>query len=283
MAKKSVHSGSDTKTAKQWLKEGRLIKADAVGERLWTNGFCQISAVYYGIEETYQATKEEIRAVREPELAKKREYARGKREFERAVKFRKKEIQKAQDVPFIPCDNPSKIVVFDVETTGLHPYEDEILQFSACDGDGNTLLNTYIRPYVKKSWNGAEQIHGISADMVADAPYIHEILPKIKGIFESAKVLVAYNGHFDMSFLDESGCNIDLADKEYHDVMLDFAPIYGEWNEYFGDYKWQKLSTCASYYGYEFKAHDSMEDVKATLYCWKCMNKKTDADKLTNE
>ena len=38
---------------------------------------------------------------------------------------------------------------------------------------------------------------------------------------------------------------------------------------YFGDYKWQKLSTAASYYGYKFKAHDSLEDVRATLYVYK--------------
>lgn len=28
---------------------------------------------------------------------------------------------------------------------------------------------------------------------------------------------------------------------------------------------------CAEYYGYEFKAHDSLEDAKATLYCYKKM------------
>lgn len=33
--------------------------------------------------------------------------------------------------------------------------------------------------------------------------------------------------------------------------------------------KWQKLSTAASYYGYKFKAHDSLEDVRATLYVYK--------------
>lgn len=53
--------------------------------------------------------------------------------------------------------------------------------------------------------------------------------------------------------------------------MLAFAEIYGEWNEYYGNYKWQSLSKCAEYYGYTFKAHDSLEDVKATLYCYKKM------------
>ena len=53
--------------------------------------------------------------------------------------------------------------------------------------------------------------------------------------------------------------------------MIMFAEIYGEWNERRGSYKWQSLTKCATYYGYEFKAHDSLEDVKATLYCYKKM------------
>lgn len=31
-------------------------------------------------------------------------------------------------------------------------------------------------------------------------------------------------------------------------------------------YKWQKLTTAARYYGYQFNAHDSLEDVRATLH-----------------
>lgn len=44
----------------------------------------------------------------------------------------------------VPCENPSKIIVFDVETTGLYSGDDEIVQFSAIDGAGNVLLNTHM-------------------------------------------------------------------------------------------------------------------------------------------
>lgn len=66
---------------------------------------------------------------------------------------------------------------------------------------------------------------------------------------------------------------IKLPDCVYFDVMKEFAPIYGEWSEYHGDYKYKSLSVCAGYYGYEWegKAHDSLEDCKATLYCYKKM------------
>lgn len=37
--------------------------------------------------------------------------------------------------------------------------------------------------------------------------------------------------------------------------------------------KWQKLQTCAAYYGYagDGAFHDSLEDVRATLYCFYAM------------
>lgn len=58
-----------------------------------------------------------------------------------------------------------------------------------------------------------------------------------------------------------------------YDVMLKFAPIYGEWNEMRQDYKWQKLAKCAEYYGFhgDGQFHDSLEDVRATLYCFNSM------------
>lgn len=119
----------------------------------------------------------------------------------------------------------------------------------------------------EKDWAAAARVNGITPEMVKDAPYPHDLIPKVKGIFEAADLLIAYNNQFDLSFLRRWG--ISDSGKEQYDVMLEFAQEYGEWNEYFGDYKWQKLSTAASYYGYKFKAHDSLEDVRATLYVYK--------------
>lgn len=75
---------------------------------------------------------------------------------------------------------------------------------------------------------------------------------------------------FDLSFLEPYGIK-PHGGSEIVDVMMDFAPVYGEWSEYHGDYKWQSLTTCAAYYGYDWgeaQAHDSRADCKATLYCY---------------
>jgi len=165
--------------------------------------------------------------------------------------------------------NETGIVVFDTETTGLSSRSDEMVQFSACDGDGNILINTYLRPTKHTEWPGAEAVNGISPEMVKDAPTLEEVAEQIKEVLSSAKLLIGYNIGFDLGFV--SSIWQPSKDLKMVDVMLDFAREYGEWNDYFGDYKWQKLTTAARYYHYEFKAHDSMNDVFATLYVYQRM------------
>lgn len=173
-------------------------------------------------------------------------------------------MRNAINIKPIQCENPSGIIVFDTETTGLNFFHDEIIQISIIDGDGNELLNTYVKPYWNTEWSMASEINHIYPETVASAPYAHELIPIVRGIFASAKTLVAYNNKFDLMMLKNWGIDV-RPDQVNYDVMLKFAEIYGEWNESFGNYKWQKLTKAAWYYGYIFDAHDSLEDVRATL------------------
>ena len=154
----------------------------------------------------------------------------------------------------------SKVIVFDLETTGVDSKNDEILQVSLIDGNEKVLLNSYVKPYTKTEWKYAQQIHGISPKDVVHAPYLHELIPTMCNIFSSAQMLISYNGSFDMRFLSAAG--IDLSDKKHFDVMRQFASAYCNG-------KAQKLVVCAQYFGYTFKAHDSLEDTLATLFCFK--------------
>lgn len=165
-----------------------------------------------------------------------------------------------------------RVLCFDVETTGLSSY-DEILQLSIIDGAGRVLFNEYIKPCNHTAWEQAESINGISPSMVVDKPTLEAYRDSLNAIFANAELIVGYNSiSFDNGFLERAGIVIPETALQY-DVMIEFAPIYGDWNEKYGDYKWQKLSTCASYYGYhgEGSFHDSLEDVRATLHCFRCM------------
>lgn len=163
----------------------------------------------------------------------------------------------------------SKIIVLDTETTGLSCYEDEILQLAIIDDKGECLFNEFFKPQYAKEWYEASKVNNIYPKHVADKPHINEYLPKIQEIIDQAEIIIAYNAAFDLSFLAQAGIKFHLQNQEIVDVMLEFAPIYGEWSEYFGDYKWQKLTTCTEYFEYIYPPHDALADVRATLFAYK--------------
>ena len=168
-----------------------------------------------------------------------------------------------------------KIICIDIETTGLDAANDEILQISIINSRGKTLYNSYIRPEHKREWKEAEEINKIGWEAVKNAPTLRHEKRTIEKILKKAGLIIGYNHKgFDLPFMAAKGINTAVK-AEVFDVMLEFAPIYGDYNEHYNNYKWQPLTRCAEYYGYTgYKAHDALEDVRATLYCFYKMRRK---------
>ena len=167
-----------------------------------------------------------------------------------------------------------RYIVIDTETTGLNSAEDEFLQVSIIDNEGAVLFDSYIRPTQHTEWAEAERINHISPEMVADSPTIAEVMPEINDILKRYDKIVGYNLKFDKAFLANNGA--EFLNAEYADAMKMFAPLYGELNDQRGSYKWQKLTTAADYYGYDWsehkEAHNSLGDCYATLHVYKEIN-----------
>lgn len=159
-----------------------------------------------------------------------------------------------------------KKIVIDIETTGLSSTYDEILQISIIDQDGNILINEYCKPKVVDNWEEAQTINKISPEMVKDKKPFEEYVDLVSNILSNSEKIIIYNAEFELSFLKKYGIEVKSC---ICDLMLDFAEVYGQWNEYHGNFTWQPLSTCCRYYGYDLSnAHNSLEDCKATLYCY---------------
>ncbi|WP_049945203.1 3'-5' exonuclease [Butyrivibrio sp. AC2005] len=163
----------------------------------------------------------------------------------------------------LPMMDKSRILVFDVETTGLSDVLDEILQITILDGYGTELFSSYIKPERHRIWPEAEIINGIKWEMVKDAPSFESVKKQIQGLFNNADLIVGYNVGFDISFVEAAG--IIVGGKRF-DVMTAFASYRAGIDHSF--YRKCKLIECAEYFGYCFNAHDSNEDARATLYCF---------------
>ncbi len=162
-----------------------------------------------------------------------------------------------------------KVVVFDTETTGVSS-DDEVLSIAVCDGYGNELFRSYVRPTRHKRWPEAQRINGITPKHVAKAPTMRELAGKLQDLLLGDKLLVGYNVSFDIGFLLRARVLGEYPNATF-DVMREYATVHGKNRWEHGGYKWSKLADCAKHYGYRFTAHDALADAKATSYCFRSL------------
>lgn len=159
-------------------------------------------------------------------------------------------------------------VILDTETTGLE--EGEICQVAVVDDRGKILMYELVRP-VRGIPAAATRIHGITNQQVADARLWVDVSNDLQKLL-AGKNVVIYNAVYDRKMMHKSAEAAGLPRVEWKELckfwcaMETFAVVYAEWNEYRGNYRWQKLRDAARWFHATVQVeHDALGDCMTTL------------------
>ena len=157
-------------------------------------------------------------------------------------------------------------IVLDTETTGLDETA-EIVEISAINHLGEVLLDSLVKP-TKPIPSSATAIHGITNEMVANAPTYDEIHSKVLALLEQGPCYI-YNSSYDTRLIRQTaalhGLSFDSSKYSFWCVMEDYAH---EFNQGY----WEKLIYAYSHAldvtkneRINLKAHRSLADCYMTL------------------
>lgn len=152
-------------------------------------------------------------------------------------------------------------VVFDTETTGLKPQEDELLEISALkieNGKETGRFSQLLHP--SKSINPfISNLTGITNEMVADAPNSSEIMPQFI-TFVGKLPLVGHNVSFDIHFVNATCERHNL--PVFNNIFVDTLQIS---RILIPDLKHYKLSDLVLFFNLtNDSAHRAWSDCQAT-------------------
>lgn len=150
-------------------------------------------------------------------------------------------------------------VSIDLETTGLQPKTDRIIEVGAVKvrrGEPAETFQTFVNPGRQLEERVMELTH-IRQEEVDSAPYMEEILPRLLDFLEDLPLL----GHrvlFDYSFLKKAAVN---AGQTFEKQGIDTLRIA---RRFLPELEHRSLEYLCTYYQIPHQAHRAYEDARAT-------------------
>jgi DNA polymerase III subunit epsilon len=136
-------------------------------------------------------------------------------------------------------DRRDEYYILDTETTGLS--NPEVIELAIVDLDGVMMINQRFRPLTEIE-PGATNIHGLTNDMLATQPQWSIVGSSMERDIFQRKLLI-YNFSFDYQAIDGTYIlhGIPFPGFGGECVMKWYSQFCGEWNDFRGSYRRQKL------------------------------------------
>ncbi len=158
----------------------------------------------------------------------------------------------------------SDVLYLDTETTGLGN-TDEIVDIAVVDNAGRVLLDTLVKPR-RSIPSDAIAIHGISNQMVLNAPEWPDVYRRLVELLAGFRHVVVYNADFDRRLIGQC-CAIHTLQPplaRWHCAMKQYAAYIGDRDAPFGDYRWHKLGQAVDHFDLSVVAdHRALSDARA--------------------
>jgi DNA polymerase III subunit epsilon len=174
-------------------------------------------------------------------------------------------LKRSTDRPDLTAAGPSELrasgyAVVDLETTGLGPSQERILELGiVCVGPSGEVWSEWASRFNPEGRMGATHVHGITAEDVAEAPRFRDRVGEIVGLLRG-RVLVAHNAVFDVAFLRAEFNRAGWALPE----APAFCTLQASWY-YLPDLHGRRLPQCCLAAGIRARSqHVALDDARAT-------------------
>lgn len=149
--------------------------------------------------------------------------------------------------------HPDGVLILDTETTG---YTGEIIELAIIDLTGAVVFNSRFKPSLEIE-PGALQVHGLSAEILADEPLWADKWPEIAAVLNSARMVLIWNVVFDVPRLNFTCTHYQIESPAFSAdcLMKHYARWYGEWNPRRRDFTWKPLNG----------GHNALDDCREAL------------------
>lgn len=117
--------------------------------------------------------------------------------------------------------------VIDVETTGLDFRREKVIEIAAVRLEEDKITDTFeslVNP-MQRIRGSSTSIHGITEEMILNAPSIEEVLPQVLDFIED-KPIIGHNVIFDYTYLNQA--SLSLYGREIENSTIDTLQMFKE-------------------------------------------------------